>query len=1366
MNKNIVLQLCDKIQAYDEPPRKFLFAMISCPWRLERGNLSALAKAQKIPLKIADDFLSRFERDGLFMEPPVLLADLDWRRPSKVTWHPAGFAAALAEMGPNDVTTRKYQRAYQTGKPRWFEPAYTATQYSVLIERAVAADPRRVGGSTLKKSIPGELASLFDDIWRFMLVDKRWKTFLSMLPFENATGIGREFAAFVSSGPAWMDVEVMASQFPGMDVPDGMKGEVNDWYRFMRFLHEGEPARQLAHMQPDSMYSHLLKGITALSADNVTEAYREAKKALENNSKSVRSFQGFWENFFYGLILYRAREVPLARQSMQALRDFESHTDRYREILTLFSVMGLGEDPDRALAGFMKRHEGMRPETSRALLAVAAFGLHADTLFGSEPTDTVAADIDAVSADFPVVGLMWSAVTGDTATAERLGTQLGIASPFKPERRVERWERVLDGMIAATAGITADGAAGPAVRIVYYLDTHDWELQPRLQKTKNGTTWTKGRDIRMDRFAKGDVEGMTPQDKAIAAAGYWESDWYRNETFKLDGADMLKAIVGHPHIYDRDEPHQHLEIRSGELQLSVTRRDGRFVVTSAADDAEVLSGNKGDCFVRRPQEGVIEVTDYPKEDRKLIANLKEAGPLPEAAQNKLTTVLERLSAKMTVMSDLLKNSEVLEKKKASPKIVLQLAPNETEGYTARAVVRPLAEAGVVCEPGKGLEYLALRVNGQPVQAVRSLKKEKANLAALTEKLAFLDGSRADDTHWSLTAEECLEFLNAVRDLKDTVVEWPEGAKFKVIHATVGFEALSLSVRKMKTWFEVTGEVKLDGKTKLKMAEVLRLVREAKGNFIALGDNEYVALTDSLKKQLAALDRLTSGTKNPQLSVFNSGLISELEKNGAQIEADKEFRSLTERIKKAADVTALVPAGLTTELRDYQEEGFLWMTKLASWGAGAVLADDMGLGKTVQTIAVLLSRAELGPQLVIVPASVLLNWRDELTKCAPGLKQVILNLAEDREAVLKQAEKGTVVITTYGILTAEIKELAQKTWATAVFDEAHNIKNKETKAFKAATEVKADFRVMLTGTPLQNHLAEIWALFEIAVPGLLGSFTRFTDRFVLPIECDKDREQQRLLKRIVSPFILRRTKTDVLSELPEKTEMTVKVELSPEEKALYEQLREETQESLASGEINSMQALASLMKLRQAACSAELVDPKLTLPSSKTQAFLTLAEELIENRHRALVFSQFTSHLALIRRALDEKGIKYLYLDGSMTPAQRMKLVETFENGDMPLFLISLKAGGTGLNLTAADYVIHMDPWWNPAIEDQASDRAYRIGQERPVTIYRLIAAGTVEEKILKLHATKKSLADALLEGTEMSSRLGREEIMELLSLAQ
>ena len=276
-------------------------------------------------------------------------------------------------------------------------------------------------------------------------------------------------------------------------------------------------------------------------------------------------------------------------------------------------------------------------------------------------------------------------------------------------------------------------------------------------------------------------------------------------------------------------------------------------------------------------------------------------------------------------------------------------------------------------------------------------------------------------------------------------------------------------------------------------------------------------------------------------------------------------------------------------------------------------------------------------------------------------------------------------------------MVEKNFATAVFDEAHNIKNRETKAFKSCAQLNADFRIMLTGTPLQNHLTEIWSLFEIAVPGLLGSFNSFSDRFVLPVERDHDVQQQRLLKRIVSPFILRRTKGDVLNELPEKTEITIEVELSAEEKALYDHIREETAVSLQDGAINPVQALAALTKLRQAACSMELIDSKLTLRSSKTEAFLNLVDELIENNHRALVFSQFTSHLAIIKRELDKKNIEYLYLDGSMSSKERMKLVDKFAEGEMPLFLISLKAGGTGLNLTAADYVIHLDPWWNPEI---------------------------------------------------------------------
>ena len=364
--------------------------------------------------------------------------------------------------------------------------------------------------------------------------------------------------------------------------------------------------------------------------------------------------------------------------------------------------------------------------------------------------------------------------------------------------------------------------------------------------------------------------------------------------------------------------------------------------------------------------------------------------------------------------------------------------------------------------------------------------------------------------------------------------------------------------------------------------------------------------------------------------------------------------------------------------------------------------------------------------------------------------------------MTDAEPADIVLATYGLLVTEGELLSQRTWTTIVLDEAHTIKNRDTQTSKAAMTLKGDFRLMLTGTPLQNHLNEIWNLFQFANPGLLGSYQQFTDRFILPVERDHNAERQRLLRRLLSPFLLRRNKDEVLSELPEKTEITLRVELSLEEQALYDNLRQQAIANLEEGTKSPLQALAEITRLRQAACHPRLINQKLDIPSSKTQAFLSLVDDLRQSGHRALVFSQFTSHLALIREELDRQQIAYLYLDGSTTPSDRNRLVRQFQTGSEPLFLISLKAGGLGLNLTAADYVIHLDPWWNPAIEDQASDRAHRIGQERPVTVYRLIAAGTIEEKMIRLHQNKRSMADALLQDADLYTQISADDIIRLL----
>lgn len=746
---------------------------------------------------------------------------------------------------------------------------------------------------------------------------------------------------------------------------------------------------------------------------------------------------------------------------------------------------------------------------------------------------------------------------------------------------------------------------------------------------------------------------------------------------------------------------------------------------------------------------------------KTVQSLAGAS-MPVAAKEKLTRLMENLSSKMVIMGDLLKDSEKVEEMKAHSEIVVQLKP-AGEQIQCVLMVKPFGTSVPVCKPGKGMEVVTASIDGKAVRTKRSLKKERDNYEAVQALLVNYEDD--GDNSWALEPGECLDLLDHLRDMpKQCVVEWPEGERFRVANAPIQASMMHVSVNSLSSWFEMSGEVNVGGGVKMKMAELMESLRESVGNFIRLKDDDYVRVSDDLRKYLDNLGRIGSVSKNKvRVSAFNAVQLEGMEESGMQLDADEAFRSLLARVSEAQDVPCKVPKNIQADLRSYQKEGYEWMTRLAYWGAGALLADDMGLGKTVQTITMLLSRASMGPQLVVVPTSLVLNWRDEMARFAPSLSVLVLNRAgEDREAMVKNAKAYDIVVTTYGLLITEEETLTSRSWTTIVLDEAHTIKNKETKMSKAAMELKSDFRVLLTGTPLQNHVSEMWNLMQFANPGLLGTFQQFNDRFLVPIERDHDKDVQRVLRRIISPFILRRTKTDVLSELPEKTEITVKVDLSEEEMAFYEHIREEALANLADSSSTAMQALAEITRLRQAACNTRLVNDKVDVPSSKLESFMALMDNLHANHHRALVFSQFTSHLALVRERLDKEGVEYLYLDGSTSAKERIRLVEEFQHGDMPLFLISLKAGGLGLNLTAADYVIHLDPWWNPAIEEQASDRAYRIGQKKPVTVYRLIASGTIEEKILNLHATKKNMADALLEGGDVSASMSRDEMIRLL----
>lgn len=953
------------------------------------------------------------------------------------------------------------------------------------------------------------------------------------------------------------------------------------------------------------------------------------------------------------------------------------------------------------------------------------------------------------------------AIAPEDPETKKLTEELGCPPLLSHYITLSEWQFGLDKLLSFSKTLKKPASKVSHSRIVYLVDFDTFEIQPYKQKSKDGITWSKGTPIAMSTFAEMLPE-MDETDKIVAA----KVIRVNSRVFRLGGVEVLYDLADTGKTFLMFEPEVPLEIHRDRVRIEVKKDgEGNYDTSTNIDFVESLKSDQH--FTYKEDGSILTIYKITEKEHKIIELLKNLRKLPGEAKSKLSEILENISGEIPVSSELLKSSSGLEALKASSKITFQIIPDSSAAeFNVRAFVRPADGCELTVAPGEGLDTLAALVKRKPMRILRDLKAEKANWEVMNEKLEDFSAWQSSDRLWTLDTMKCLEFMESLRESsKIADIEWPEGARLTVKRAPIGFPDLRLKVNSVDRWFSLDGTVSIDGKTQLKINQILDKLKDRVGNFIHLEGSEYVLITNKLLKQLEILEDVSAKKKDELLiSKFSGAALEALKENGSEVSGDKNFECLQERILKAQDTEFPVPAALEAHLRQYQTEGFEWLSRLCAWGAGGILADDMGLGKTVQAIAVMLARKASGPSLLVVPTAVLYNWKSEMVRFAPSLRFADFN-GGNREEILKNLKDYDVVLCTYGVLNTEIESLSKVAWNLAVLDEAHAIKNKATQTSHSVMKINAQGRILLSGTPIQNDLSEIWNLFEFANPGYLGSYQQFGERFILPIEKKKDKEKQHLLKQLISPFILRRTKAEVLDELPEKTELIVPVELSEEELAIYENIRTRTLSGLQSEKVNPIEALMALTKLRQAACSPELIDKHLTIPSSKIRVFLELVRELKENKHRALVFSQFTSFLALVRQALDKTGIEYLYLDGSVPAAQRKKLVESYQNGDMPLFLISLKAGGTGLNLTAADYVIHLDPWWNPAVEDQASDRAYRIGQKRPVTIYKLISEKTVEQKILELHKTKKNLADALLEGSDVAKKLSKEEILELLQLS-
>jgi len=633
----------------------------------------------------------------------------------------------------------------------------------------------------------------------------------------------------------------------------------------------------------------------------------------------------------------------------------------------------------------------------------------------------------------------------------------------------------------------------------------------------------------------------------------------------------------------------------------------------------------------------------------------------------------------------------------------------------------------------------------------------------------------------------------------------------------------LSVTSGMDWFELRGTVRFqtdNGNYEIGLPQLLAAARSGR-TMIDLGDGTQGLLPQEWLEEHGLLTAI-GALEDDHLRFKGSqaALLDTLLRRQELVSVDDRFEAAREQLKKFDGIKPVTPLGsFNGSLRPYQEEALGWFNFLRWFGMGGILADDMGLGKTVQVLAMLDTaysangspeqqtvtdgQAKRRPTLIVAPRSVVFNWVDESERFAPNLRVQVYSGA-DREVLREAFSDHEIIITSYGLMRRDIAELQHHAFEYVVLDEAQAIKNPSSQSAKAARLLNANYRLALTGTPVENHLGDLWSIFEFLNPGMLGSSTRFANLVrgsngsngngeskeesakgklsvttgssaAIPVRDVEAPKQAQVAVQVASalrPFILRRTKTQVLTDLPAKTEQTIVCEMEPAQRQLYDELRQYYRGALLNRAGTSgtglggsaIMVLEALLRLRQAACHPGLIDQKRAgEPSAKLEALTDSLVELIEEGHKALVFSQFVEMLSLVRTRLDDLGIKYEYLDGQTR--DRKRRVDHFQSDpDCSVFLISLKAGGLGLNLTAAEYVFILDPWWNPAVEQQAIDRTHRIGQTQPVFAYRLICSDTVEQRIAQLQSKKRKLADAIVGGeNNLLANLTREELEELLS---
>jgi superfamily II DNA or RNA helicase len=826
-----------------------------------------------------------------------------------------------------------------------------------------------------------------------------------------------------------------------------------------------------------------------------------------------------------------------------------------------------------------------------------------------------------------------------------------------------------------------------------------------------------------------------------------------------------EARIGAPLVWDPGPPWEvRLEIREeedGGLRLAAAlERDGERL---AAGPTPIVLGASGFLLAENRLAG-NRLAPLADAGSRWLALLDPGKALRVPAAERDEFLGDLLARPKLPPLDL-PASMAVEEARAEPRPLVRLLPPDWLRGSPRAELSFLYEGREVASgsPRRGLY--------QPAERKFLLRDAEAERRA-AERLREL-GFRSEAPVYSGTPALHIPAGKVPKAVAALLADgWAVEAEGKLYRSPGRFQ---MSVSSGVDWFDLNGEADFEGKA-VPLPEVLAAIRKG-GRFVTLDDGSLGMLPEEWIARLAPIAKLGTPEgdhvrfRSVQAVLLDAWLAEETALDAA-VHADETFERARRRLREFSGVApADPPPGFHGELRPYQRAGLGWLHFLRDFGFGGCLADDMGLGKTVQVLALLEARREartaegLPPSLAVVPRSLVFNWLAEAARFTPALR-VLDYTGAGRVREGEPFKDCDLVVTTYGTLRKDVGTLRETEFDYLILDEAQAIKNASSQTAKAARLLRGRHRLALTGTPVENHLGELWSLLELLNPGFLGASSAFragSEELRAP-------RSRGLLARALRPLILRRTKEQVARELPPKVEQTIYCELPARQRRLYDELRDHYRATLGrriderGWSRSKILVLEALLRLRQAACHPGLVDPgRLGEPSAKLDLLLPQLREVLDEGHKALVFSQFTSFLQILRQQLDAEGIPYLYLDGHTR--DRQEKVDAFQNGSShQLFLISLKAGGLGLNLTAADYVYLLDPWWNPAVEAQAIDRAHRIGQERTVFASRIVARDTVEEKILELQTSKRNLADAVIQADKsLLAGLGREEVELLLS---